>query len=53
MVNKRPIVVAVRLSAEEVALVDQARGPLSRSAWLRWALLDYRKGFKTAKSVND
>ena len=40
----RPVVVAVRLSTEEAALVDRARGGVSRSSWLRWMLLRYAKG---------
>jgi hypothetical protein len=43
MAAKRPVVVAVRLSEAEAQAVDAARGGLSRSAWLRMMLVDYRK----------
>lgn len=39
----RPHVLATKLSDEENAYVEAARGSLSRSMWLRKALLDYRK----------
>lgn len=42
-VAPRRTVVAVRLSAAEVAQVDRLRGQLSRSEWLRWLLLQQRK----------
>ncbi len=35
--------VAVRLTEEEAALIDARRGSLTRSAWLRLMLVDYRK----------
>lgn len=36
--TSRPVVVAVRLSAQEAAALDRARGGVSRSVWLRWML---------------
>ncbi len=39
----RPHVVAVRLSEAEAQVVDRARGSLTRSAWLRLMLVDYRR----------
>lgn len=40
----RTVVVAVRLTVEEAAFVDRQRKMLSRSEWLRWLLLQARKG---------
>lgn len=39
----RPHVLATKLSDEENAYVEAARGSLSRSMWLRKVLLDHRK----------
>lgn len=39
----RPEVFTVRLSVEEAKMVDEARGNLSRSAWLRLMLLEFKK----------
>jgi hypothetical protein len=40
---KRDVVVAVRLTRAEAQLIDERRGPLTRSVWLRMMLLDYEK----------
>jgi hypothetical protein len=42
-VIQRPVVVAVRLSEKEAQIVDERRGALTRSQWLRMMLLDYEK----------
>lgn len=43
MTAKYPIVVAVRLTVEEAEDLDQRRGSLSRTQWLRWLQLEARK----------
>lgn len=42
--NPRTVVVAVRLTPAEAGQVDAARGRLTRGEWLRWLLLNHRKG---------
>lgn len=39
----RPHMIAVRLSEREMALIDGKRGALSRSAFVRWAVLELAK----------
>lgn len=48
----RDVVVALRLSKREAAVVDAARGSLTRSAWLRWAVLDFTKRQNTRDTRN-
>lgn len=42
--DPRNVVVAVRLTQAEAAQIDLARQSLTRGEWLRWLLLQYRKG---------
>jgi hypothetical protein len=39
---RKEVVVAVRLTHKEAALVDARRGHLTRSEWLRWLLTRQR-----------
>jgi hypothetical protein len=37
------VVIAVRVTPAEAAVIDRARGTLSRSEWVRWLLLRQKK----------
>jgi hypothetical protein len=42
-VRPRTVVIAVRVTPAEAAVIDRARGTLSRSEWVRWLLLRQKK----------